>query len=149
MKSHYIYTHSVDGVVFYVGKGSGGRAFTKGSRNSLWETFVCGSPVFDIALVAFFVEKKEAFDFERALIFKLKPCCNVNAGQALKIKKIRLKKPKPPLKKKQPVAKVEGIRLPPHLWPMFRQVLRAKGRMWLEKLIDREHKKLEGQHERR
>jgi hypothetical protein len=39
-------------------------------------------------------------------------------------------------------AKVEGIRLPPHLWPMFRQVLKAKGREWLEKLIVREFNKL-------
>ena len=44
---------------------------------------------------------------------------------------------------KQPPAKVEGIRLPPHLWPKFRAVLKANGRAWLEKLIAREHKKLE------
>lgn len=40
--------------------------------------------------------------------------------------------------------KVEGIRLPPHMWPMFRQVIKAKGRAWLEKLITKEFKKLNG-----
>ena len=35
-----------------------------------------------------------------------------------------------------------SIRLPLHLWPMFRAVLRSKGRDWLERLIAREHKKI-------
>jgi hypothetical protein len=43
---------------------------------------------------------------------------------------------------KQPPKEPGSIRLPSQLWPMFRQVIKAKGRDWLERLIIREHKKL-------
>lgn len=46
---------------------------------------------------------------------------------------------------KVPPTKVEGIRLRPEMWPKFRDVLRSRGRAWLEKIIEREHLKLPGQ----
>ncbi len=39
--------------------------------------------------------------------------------------------------------KVEGIRLPVAHWTKLRALIQAKGRPWLEKLIDRETKKLD------
>ena len=43
---------------------------------------------------------------------------------------------------KAPPTKVEGIRLRPDMWPKFRKVMQSRGRLWLEKIIEREHAKL-------
>jgi len=39
-------------------------------------------------------------------------------------------------------SKSEGVRLSHEHWPKLRELIQAKGRAWLEKLIDREHKKI-------
>ena len=39
-------------------------------------------------------------------------------------------------------SKSEGLRLSHEHWPMLRQLIQIKGRVWLEKLIAREHKKI-------
>ena len=39
-------------------------------------------------------------------------------------------------------SKSEGVRLSHEHWPMFRALIQAKGRTWLEKLIERHYKAL-------
>jgi hypothetical protein len=43
----------------------------------------------------------------------------------------------------QPISKSEGVRLATPVWPMLRELIQVKGRPWLEKLIAREHRKLQ------
>jgi hypothetical protein len=45
----------------------------------------------------------------------------------------------------KPKSKSEGLRLTITHWVKLRCLIQAKGRCWLEKAIDREHKKLESQ----
>jgi len=39
-------------------------------------------------------------------------------------------------------SKSEGLRLSLEHWPKLRELIQSKGRVWLEKLIAREHSKL-------
>jgi hypothetical protein len=43
----------------------------------------------------------------------------------------------------KPKTKSEGLRLTLEHWTMLRSLIQAKGRSWLEKLIAREHRKME------
>ena len=77
---YYVYTHSYNGNVFYVGKGCGNRAyrFKEFDRSSKWfEIFKGQQALPDVAIVKTFETENEAFDFERELIFKLKPKANI------------------------------------------------------------------------
>jgi hypothetical protein len=43
---------------------------------------------------------------------------------------------------KKPPSKSEGLRLTVEHWLKLRQLMQTRGRVWLQKIIDREHKKL-------
>ena len=65
----YVYVHrrANDGSIFYVGKGSGQRAWSKNKRSGHWRA-VCRKHGLTIDIVRRFYSEKESFDFERALI---------------------------------------------------------------------------------
>lgn len=70
---YYVYVHSKPGGgPFYVGKGTKGRAFTSGKRAWGWTALVeeCGGV--DVRIIKYFETEKEAFDFEKYLIKKLR-----------------------------------------------------------------------------
>jgi predicted GIY-YIG superfamily endonuclease len=67
--TYYTYTHSTpDGDVFYVGKGSGHRAFSTGDRSIAWRKMVRLHDGFAIKIVSRFQTEAEAFEHERVLI---------------------------------------------------------------------------------
>lgn len=43
----------------------------------------------------------------------------------------------------KPLSKSEGLRLTVAHWQKLRELMQSRGRVWLERVIDREHKKLE------
>ena len=67
--TYYTYTHSTpDGDVFYVGKGSGHRAFSSSDRSIAWRKMVGKHDGYAIKIVARFATESEAFEHERLLI---------------------------------------------------------------------------------
>lgn len=82
-KKYYVYIHrkATDGAVFYVGKGSGSRAWNKTHRSEYWKR------VFDkhglkVEIVYSFVNEICALSFERALIkfYGRENLCNLSDG---------------------------------------------------------------------
>jgi excisionase family DNA binding protein len=72
-----VYTHSIDGVVFYVGKGSSHRPIQFYGRSSWWRDVVdAAGGVFDVEIIAWFDSEKEALRFEKKKIKTLKPKAN-------------------------------------------------------------------------
>ena len=70
---YYIYTHStLDGVVFYVGKGKGARAYAKYDRSKEWKDFVISLDGIIIKIVKRFETDEEALAHEVDLISALK-----------------------------------------------------------------------------
>jgi hypothetical protein len=65
----YVYVHkrASDGAIFYVGKGSGQRAWSKNKRGLHWHA-VCRKHGVTIEIVRRFDSEEESFVFERALI---------------------------------------------------------------------------------
>lgn len=65
---YYVYTHSLDGEIFYVGKGCGTRAGRFTFRSERWNEFV-GDRVDEVEsnIVCFFENEKDAYDFETKL----------------------------------------------------------------------------------
>jgi hypothetical protein len=74
MKKHYVYVHKrEDGLVFYVGKGVGRRAYTTNRRGDLWEHYVktrCGGK-HEVEIIAHFETDEEALRFEEGLTDEL------------------------------------------------------------------------------
>jgi hypothetical protein len=81
---YYTYTHaSPDGKVFYVGKGTGHRAFSMGKRSWIWrEVFEQQNGIL-IQIVSRFETETEAFNHEMALIdyYKEQGCKLVNLSE--------------------------------------------------------------------
>ena len=46
------------------------------------------------------------------------------------------------MKTPKPKTSSHGVRLRDDVWPLLRQVMRYHGRAWLERFIEREHRKL-------
>ena len=68
---YYTYTHSTpDGDVFYVGKGSGHRAYSTGKRTLAWRQMVEQHGGITIRIVARFEVEADAFAHEIALVDK-------------------------------------------------------------------------------
>lgn len=68
----YVYTHSIDGMVFYVGAAQGRpqRAYEKTMRPKKWYEFVDGNNgEYEIEIVAHYDNKKEARKAEAELIY--------------------------------------------------------------------------------
>ncbi len=71
---HYVYAHirNDTGQLFYVGKGSGKRAYSKGKRKSYWRNVVTKAGGFSASIIAAGLTEDEAYGFERKLISALK-----------------------------------------------------------------------------
>lgn len=75
----YTYSHTKpDGTVFYIGKGSGVRAWKKTRRNLHWKNIVAKHGTYNVEILAYWDTEKEALDHEMALISHFR-----NAGYKL------------------------------------------------------------------
>jgi len=73
-----VYTHSVDGIVFYVGKGVCYRPFETSRRNKLWGDAVEKSGgVFDVDILGWFDNDQQARSRELQEIQSRKPTANL------------------------------------------------------------------------
>lgn len=83
MKDFYVYLHKrkTDGTVFYIGKGSGSRAFYKNSRNRHWN-FVAKKNGYTVEIYATGLQEWYAFELERDLIsyYGKENLCNYTDG---------------------------------------------------------------------
>lgn len=89
---HYVYEHSLDGEVFYIGKGIKNRACDLISRSPLWIEYVNGRErEVSVEIVALFENDKNALMFEESLIRKYTSSglnlCNVTHNPQEDIKK--------------------------------------------------------------
>lgn len=95
---YYVYHHVDDGFVFYIGMGSGGRAFdlSTHSRNKGWREYAAQIPglVFTIRIVKIFDDTASAYAFENEQIIHYRPSGNI-AG---------IPRPSAPQRKRIPVA---------------------------------------------
>ena len=74
----HVYTHSINGVVFYVGCGSGSRPYSDKSRSRVWHKIVNdNNRSFDIDIVFRSHNKHEALLEESKLIMSLQPKANL------------------------------------------------------------------------
>lgn len=85
LESAYVYCHMRNDTneVFYIGKGTGNRAYNSSSRNVYWKNIVKKANGFTVQIIAKYLSHKEAFKFEALLISKLLPkikLANLNAG---------------------------------------------------------------------
>ena len=71
-----VYSHSLNGQIFYIGKGSQQRAYSKHCRNELWNGLV-GNGGFEVSIIKRFRCTLKARRLERALIRKMKPSANI------------------------------------------------------------------------
>ncbi len=80
---YYVYTHSLDGEIFYVGKGSGTRARRFTFRSEQWNEVV-GNRVDNVEsnIVCYFQSEKDAYDFETKLtaLYKSVGLCRANGS---------------------------------------------------------------------
>lgn len=84
--SYYVYYHSVNGKIFYIGMGKNGRAWecTKGCRNHRWASFVESINFqYDVKIVAAELTRDEASCIEEELIKIRKPSCNIAYNEDL------------------------------------------------------------------
>jgi hypothetical protein len=84
--SFYVYEHLRNdvGAIFYVGKGSGKRAFLYGKRNQHWQNIVAKSSGFSVRMVIENADEEFAFLVEAERINQLKKLgvnlCNMTIG---------------------------------------------------------------------
>jgi len=72
----YVYTHSLDGDVVYVGKGSGERAMHWASRTDRHHSNLLRDGELQVEIVANYLTEENALLIEDALIQRLKPAFN-------------------------------------------------------------------------
>ena len=72
LNKYYVYQHSINGKVFYVGKGTGIRAVDFKHRTKKWNVFVGGElNLVNVEIVKTFDCEKEALTYEKTLIESL------------------------------------------------------------------------------
>lgn len=77
LKRFYVYKHSIDGTVFYVGEGARLRSTERASRNDVWKQIVSNNKDrYDIEIVDSFLNEADARQLERELIKEYKPLAN-------------------------------------------------------------------------
>ena len=77
-KKYYVYAHCFETEIFYIGKGCGERAGVRKERNTIWENYVSlidGD--YQVLIIKRFSRESDALKFEKQLIEKHKPCCNI------------------------------------------------------------------------
>ena len=80
LDKYCVYTHSVDGDVFYVGKGTGVRPFTFTQRNEAWNSITGGAGRIEVNIIHWCDSEAEALAVERLTVRKLRPIANVAEG---------------------------------------------------------------------
>jgi hypothetical protein len=74
----YVYAHYYSGQCFYVGKGTGTRAWAKDPRSDTWHEYVDAiGGCFDVRIICADLSEAEALAVEAALIRVRKPACNI------------------------------------------------------------------------
>ena len=74
----YVYKHMFeDGEVFYIGRGTGGRAFQVKGRNKTWNEITKGREVF-VEIIQDNMERIDAAILEEDLIKSLQPKANID-----------------------------------------------------------------------
>lgn len=78
-KRFYVYSHSHNGKIFYIGKGTKQRAWRKHcGRSLLWSQYVESiGGEYDVDIIRRFDSSDEAFAFENKQIKKFTPYCNL------------------------------------------------------------------------
>lgn len=74
--AYCVYTHSHNGIVFYVGKGRPYRPFDTSRRKGKWVEFVRTLETFDVEIVLWTSDNAIATQEEARLIREFRPCCN-------------------------------------------------------------------------
>ncbi len=79
---YLIYSHSIDGVVVYVGKGCGNRPYSRKNRSRAWWAVV-GDRDVDVCILDSSDSNEEALDLEEKYIKKFSnTICNVHRERA-------------------------------------------------------------------
>ena len=77
-KNKVVYSHSINGVIFYIGCGTESRPYEQRGRNKNWRKTVKGNGgIYDIKILSSFLKKEDAFAEESKLIKFLLPECNI------------------------------------------------------------------------
>jgi hypothetical protein len=77
MDQFCVYTHSLNGTVFYVGKGRAQRPFEQRYRTAKWQAHVESiGGAYDVTILAWFDSEQGATQAEIEKIKELRPCCN-------------------------------------------------------------------------
>lgn len=88
LDKYCVYTHSVEGEIFYVGKGTGSRPFSHELRNDAWKAIASGVGKVEINIVDWYENEDAALEVEKVLIRKLRPIANLNGGGPRKPKSL-------------------------------------------------------------
>jgi hypothetical protein len=75
-KAYCVYVHSYQGTVFYIGKGRPYRPFESSRHNRTWTDFVSAVDSYDVEIVLWTNDAKEARHVEAQLIREQHPLCN-------------------------------------------------------------------------
>lgn len=76
----YVYSHTLDGELIYIGAGQKRRPFNRIDRNSLWKAMVRAGNDLRIEVLAILPTKDAALDLEYSLIARLQPACCLTPG---------------------------------------------------------------------
>jgi hypothetical protein len=76
----YVYSHSLNGLPFYIGMGHSKRAFefADPSRGTLWREFTKRNPTFTVTILREFATRQAALAHEKEQIKLNRPQCNVH-----------------------------------------------------------------------
>jgi hypothetical protein len=71
-----VYSHSIDGEIFYVGMRNPHRPYDRGMRNPRWHTRVEKSGAYEVIIHVWTDDRRTAQRIEREMIETHKPSCN-------------------------------------------------------------------------